>query len=164
MNTLSAELLIAAGMVVLTVVIHLVGLNGVVRLTSIHLRRFKTIIHVDRIVVPCGMVLGVFAIHAVEIWAYALLYELAGMSRTLEEALFISAGAYSTAGWGPLPVGWRVVVALESVNGLILLGWSTAFLFQNLHRLMVAEDDHPLPAGAIAHRRSAKPRGRASGA
>ncbi|HEY8571355.1 hypothetical protein [Phenylobacterium sp.] len=155
MNSLAIELLIAGAMVVLTVVIHLVGLSAVVLSTGLHLRRFKTVLHLDRILVPCGMVLGVFAIHAVEIWAYALLYRFGGLSGTLEEALFISAGAYSTAGWGALPLGWRVVIALESVNGLILLGWSTAFLFQNLHRLMVAEEDHPLPAGAIARRRNA---------
>ena len=156
MNNLATELAAAGGMVLLTVVVHLMGLNLVVLSTGLHLRRFKTIILLDRILVPCGMVLGVFAIHAVEIWAYALLYRFGGMTGSLEEALFVSAGAFSTAGWGALPVGWRVVIALESVNGLILLGWSTAFLFQNLHRLMVAEDDHPLPAGAIARRRRAR--------
>ena len=55
-----------------------------------------------------------------------------------------------------LPVKWRIVGALEAVNGMLLIGWSTAFLFQVLtHLLEPAEDDHPLPKGAIA--RSAGP-------
>ena len=49
---------------------------------------------------------------------------------------------------------------LESLNGMLLIGWSTAFLFQNLHRILTNEDDHPLPAGAIA---KASPRPNRSG-
>jgi hypothetical protein len=149
---LERELLITTAMVLLTVLIHLTGLSLLLEVTAIHLRRFKTWLHLDRLVVPAGMVLGIFVIHGVEIWAYALIYHLAHVTSDIQDALYLSAGAYSTAGWVDihLPEGWRVVVSLEAVNGMILLGWSTAFLFQNLHRLMVTEQSHPLPEGAIA--------------
>jgi voltage-gated potassium channel len=152
MNGLERELAIATGMVVMTVLVHLIGLSLLVRLTAFHLSRFTTWLSLDRLLVPAGMVLGIFVIHGVEIWAYALLYWSTAAADDLESALYLSAGAYSTAGWVDLHLraGWRVVVALESVNGMILLGWSTAFLFQNLHRLMTTEKSHPLPEGAIA--------------
>jgi hypothetical protein len=69
-----------------------------------------------------------------------------------EEALYLSIGAYSTAGWADVhpPSGWRVVMSLESVNGLLMVGWSTAFFFHNITRLMVTDESHPLPMGAIA--------------
>ena len=152
MNGLESELLISTGMVLFTVLVHLVGLNALIQLTRIHVMRFATSIQIDRILVPLGMVLGIFVIHGVEIWAYAILYALAGAAERLEEALYLSIGAYTTAGWVDVHLrpGWRIVVSLESINGLLMVGWSTAFFFQNITRLMVTDESHPLPEGAIA--------------
>ena len=60
--------------------------------------------------------------------------------------------SYSTANIdaNALRPHWREVGAMESLNGMLLIGWSTAFLFQNLHRILHSEEGHPLPAGAIA--------------
>ena len=134
MDGLQRELVISTGMVLFTVLTHLVGLTVLIQLTRIHIIRFATTVQMDRILVPLGMVLGLFVIHGVE------------------QALYLSIGAYTTNGWVDihLPQGWRIVLSLEGVNGLLLVGWSTAFLFQNLTRLMVTEDSHPLPEGAIA--------------
>ena len=49
-----------------------------------------------------------------------------------------------------MPDGWRLLAAFEAVNGMLLMGWSTAFLFQTLHRILQTEESHPLPVGAIA--------------
>ena len=57
-----------------------------------------------------------------------------------------------------------MVGALEAVNGMLLIGWSTAFLFQVVSHLMEPSDeDHPLPRGAIA-RLSPRASGSRSGA
>lgn len=153
MNSLARELLISTVMVPATVLVHLIGLSLLIQLTRIHVMRFATSVRVDRVLVPLGMVLGIFVIHGIEIWGYAVLYWLAGATARLEDGLYLSLGAYSTTGWVDvhLRAGWRIVVSLESVNGLLLVGWSTAFFFQNLTRLMVTEESHPLPEGAIAH-------------
>ncbi|MFC3070280.1 two pore domain potassium channel family protein [Phenylobacterium soli] len=153
MNSLADELLISTGMVTFTVAVHLVGLSVLIQLTRLHLTRFAWPVQVDRFLVPAGMVLGIFVIHGVEIWGYAALYDLAGAAQGLEEALYLSLGAYSTTGWVDVHLlpGWRVVLSLEAINGLLLVGWSTAFFFQNLTRIMVTEESHPLPEGAIAH-------------
>jgi voltage-gated potassium channel len=158
-NGLERELLISTGMVVFRVLTHLIGLSLLLQLTRLHLLRFATSVRVDRILVPLGMVLAIFVIHGVEIWGYAILYWKTGATDRLEDALFLSMGAYATSGWPDVPIreGWRFVVSLESINGLLLVGWSTAFFFQNLTRLMVTEASHPLPQGAIA-REPPKPR------
>lgn len=153
MNGLERELLISTGMVLFTVLTHLIGLSVLIQLTRIHVTRFATSVRVDRILVPLGMVLGIFVIHGVEIWTYALLYLFSHAAPGLEEALYLSLGAYTTTGWVDVHLrdGWRVVLSLESITGLLMVGWSTAFFFQNLTRIMVTEDSHPLPEGAIAH-------------
>ena len=166
-DALPYELMVSTVLVAATVVIHLVGLDVLMSVTGLHLRWFKTSwLHVDRLIVPLGIVLGLFVLHGIEIWLYAFAYRLLGALPDIERALYLSAGSYSTLGEaGPmLPVEWRVVGALESVNGMLLIGWSTAFLFQVVTHLMAPSDaDHPLPRGAIA-KSSPRPRGSRSGA
>jgi hypothetical protein len=149
---LQRELVISTGMVLFTVLTHLIGLSVLVHLTRIHITKFATTVQMDRILVPLGMVLGLFMIHGIEIWTYAMVYFLSGIAHGIEPALYLSIGAYTTNGWVDihLPPGWRIVLSLEGVNGLLLVGWSTAYLFQNLNRVMLTEESHPLPEGAIA--------------
>ena len=153
MPNLTSELLAVLGMVAATVVVHMLGLTGLVRLTRLHIEHFRTPwLSVDRLLVPLAMVMGLFLLHAAEVFGYATLFRVGDAEPNWEEAIYLSAGAYSTAGWSGLhvPDGWRVLAAFEAVNGMLLVGWSTAFLFQTLHRILQTEESHPLPEGAIA--------------
>ncbi len=151
MHVLAEQLLTATAIVSATVVIHLAGLDILQALTSWHIERLTRWIHLDRVIVPLGIVLGLFVLHGAEIWLYALVYWKAGMLGSLEQALYFSISAYSTAGetGAILPVRWRIVGVIEAVNGMLLIGWSTAFLFQILTHLMW-DDASALPRGAIA--------------
>jgi voltage-gated potassium channel len=160
------ELIASTLLVSATVVIHLVGTDVLQLLTRWHLDRFSTWIHLDRMIVPLGLVLGLFVLHGIEIWLYAIFYWKMGMLPTLEQALYFSTSAYSTVGetGAILPVAWRIVGVLEAINGMLLIGWTTAFLFQILDHLMHGEvGAHSLPKGAIA-KPSPRPRGSRSGA
>lgn len=161
MSNLLTELGLSTVIVCATVLIHLIGLDLLQLLTKLHLERFATWIHLDRIVVPVGIVLGLFVVHGLEIWLYALAYWKLGIMPDLENALYFSTSAYSTLGetGSVLPVAWRVVGVLEAVNGMLLIGWSTAFLFQILQHIMWEDSDQALPKGAIA---KASPRSRGS--
>jgi hypothetical protein len=152
MSNLPTELLISTVMVSLTVVVHLAGLDLLLSLTGLHLKLFKTPWpRIDRLLVPLGIALGLFVLHGLEIWLYAFAYRLLGILPDLEQALYVSTSAYSTVGeaGAALPPPWRVLGVLEAVNGMLLLGWSTAFLFRILDHLQ-AERQHPLPRGAIS--------------
>lgn len=153
-DNLPHELAVSSVMVAATVLIHVVGLDLLMRLTGLHLRRFRSAWeHFDRLVVPLGIVVGLFALHGIEIWVYAFAYLLLGILPQVEPALYFSASAYSTIGeaGAVLPDDWRVMGVLEGVNGMLLIGWSTAFLFQVLSHLQ-HDEDHTLPRGAIARR------------
>jgi hypothetical protein len=153
MSDLARELLVAAGMAAAMVITHMLGLMALLQATRLHIEHLRTPwIQVDRLLVPLTMVMGLFLLHSLEVLAYAGVYMAEGATETWENGLFLSAGAYSTAGWAELhvPDGWRLLAAFEAVNGMLLMGWSTAFLFQTLHRILQTEDSHPLPEGAIA--------------
>jgi hypothetical protein len=84
-----------------------------------------------------ALVLGLIALHGIEIWSYALLYLLIGAVHGLEDSLYFSTMSYSTVGFSDelIVKRWRILGAFESITGIILLGWSTAFFFRFLGRI-----------------------------
>jgi len=83
------------------------------------------------------IVLAIIVLHGLEIWAFAALYLAAGAVYPFEEALYFSTISYSTVGYNDTHIAdnWRLVGAFESILGMILLGWSTAFFFRMLGRI-----------------------------
>ncbi len=153
MPELARELPIVLAMVAATVLVHMLGLMGLTQLTRLHIDHFRTPwLTADRLLVPLTMVTGLFLLHGVEVLAYAATYIAVGLTEHLEAAVYVSVSAYSTAGWTGVTIShdWRVLAAFESLNGMLLLGWSTAYLFQTLHRILQTEQNHPLPEGAIS--------------
>lgn len=81
--------------------------------------------------------LSLFLVHIAEIWLFAAFYVAVGSVGGFEEALYVSASAYTTAGNGIEKLGhdWRLLGASEALAGFLLIGWSTAYLVQKLRRL-----------------------------
>lgn len=138
------NLLLASAMVCATVVIHLCGLLLLMRLLRQRAHRF----HTHDSVVGQGalilvVVLGIFAIHTTEIWLYALVFDLTGALPDFETALYFSTTNFSTLGYGDvtLPKDWRLFGSIEAANGLIMFGWSTAFLLSVIGRMRMLEHD-----------------------
>ncbi len=128
-------------MVVICVVIHGMGLFSLSRAmrSETALERLK---HIDPLS-PRGagftlsMVLALIALHGVEIWIFAAIYFAVGAVPGFEDALYFSTISYSTVGFNDTHISadWRLLGAFESILGVILLGWSTAFFFRMLGRI-----------------------------
>jgi hypothetical protein len=142
MATLGLQLLIATAMVTLTMVIHLTGLWVLLAMMRAHRQAAPSR---QEFVRQAGSILiaafGLFALHSVEIWAYAAIYDLVGVLPDFESALYFSTATYTTIGYGDLtlPKPWRILGAIEGANGIILLGWSTAFFVSVVTRLRLLE-------------------------
>jgi hypothetical protein len=82
-------------------------------------------------------------LHAVEIWLYAGLYRIAGAIPDLETALYFSTASFTTIGYGDVVLGpdWRLIGAIEGANGLLLFGWSTAFLTTTASQLSTLDHE-----------------------
>ena len=136
------QLAIATGMVLLTVMIHGAGLMLLMRLLRIELHE-EAVMHLPAfsartLAFVLALALGLFALHGLEIWAYGLLYLWLGALPDLETAIFFSTITYSTVGYDDQGFvhSWQLVAAIEAINGVILLGWSTAFFFTIMTRLL----------------------------
>ena len=139
-----AQLTIATLMVLLTVAIHGAGLLALTRLMRREVREehqeiAQGAMHVSArgFIVTLALVLGLFTLHGVEIWLYAALYLFGGALGDLEHAVYFSTITYATIGYDDqgLAIAWRLVAAIEGINGVLLLGWSTAFFVTMVGRI-----------------------------
>lgn len=146
--TLLLQLALATAMVALTIAVHLAGLTALLALMRRHRDRAGDAgaILWDGIGILTSAS-GLFFLHAVEIWSYAALYSLLGALPNFESALYFSTSTYATIGYGDvvLAPGWRVLGAIEGANGVILLGWSTAFFVAIVSRLRFLERELESP-------------------
>lgn len=127
---LATNLALGTLMISLTVVIHTFGLIGVTHVMSWVTNRIRLHGHRSRLLAMNTVVIGVFAVLTAEVWLWAFAYALIGVVDDFETALYFSTTTFSTVGFGdvvPHP-DWRMLAALEGVNGFLLIGWSTAYL------------------------------------
>jgi hypothetical protein len=136
------QLSLASAMVIITLLIHLTGLALLLRLLKSR-RRLLAPTRMAPIAILLGAAIGIFAIHTVEIWLYAALYLALGALHGFEVALYFSTVTYASVGYGDvlLPKDWRILGAIEGATGIIMLGWSTAFLVSLLAKLRLFGHD-----------------------
>jgi hypothetical protein len=78
------------------------------------------------------------ASHLMEIALWAVAFRASSELSTFEQAFYFSAQNYTTLGYGDIVLSdrWRLLGPLESINGLLLFGLSTAVMFAALSRLV----------------------------
>jgi hypothetical protein len=140
--TLTAQLLTATAVVAVTVLIHLVGLAALLAILRRHRhassRLLAALFNAAAILLAA---FGLFALHSIEIWTWAGVYQWLRLFPSFEHALYFSTSTYVTIGYGDLvlPPGSRILGAIEGASGIILIGWSTAFFFSVVDRLRLLE-------------------------
>jgi hypothetical protein len=124
------NLLIGTVVISLTVLVHTFGLIAVTHAVGYLVTRFRMHGRHSRTVAMISVVMGLFAVMTIEIWLWAGLYRLLDIFADFETALYFSTITFSTVGYGDVipEHAWRVLAALEGVNGFLLIGWSTAYL------------------------------------
>lgn len=125
-------------MLVMTIV-HALGLTGISKALNLRLEHLKEMsFSFKSIALMSGMGLLLLSLHTIEIGIFAGFYLWIGALQSLEEALYYSASTYATLGRTAdyfLP-DWRLMGAIEALIGFLLIGWSTAFIFSKVDRLM----------------------------
>lgn len=128
-------------MLVICVLVHAIGLASLGRAlrgeTALERMRHIKPLSPHGIAFTLLIVLALFVLHGLEIWLFALLYWGTGSVGSFEGALYFSTISYSTVGYSDTHIAseWRLVGAFESILGMILIGWSTAFFFRLIGRI-----------------------------
>lgn len=126
--------LIGAALVAITVIIHAIG-------TSVWVHHLKKRFDDDlpwtsrrSVLVLVNTAIIVIALHSLEIVIWAGAYQLfvpTNELATFEEAVYFSFVTFTTLGYGDitLSAGFRLLSGIEALNGIILVGWTTAMIF-----------------------------------
>ena len=129
---MSHNLLLGTALVALTVLVHTLGLVLMERLTPGMAKRLGFHAHdPGRALVMTGSVLGLFLLHTIEVWLWAAAFEMMDVVQSFAGALELSTAMFSTLGYNgseAIAPQWRLLTALEGINGFLLIGWSTAYL------------------------------------
>lgn len=94
-------------------------------------------LHIHHLLHIFMAVLIILLATVIESMAWAFVYLRIGAFEVLEKAVYFSLVTYSTLGYGDiiLSEGYRLLGGIEAVNGVIMLGWSTAIVVAVLQRV-----------------------------
>jgi len=132
--------LIGAALVAITVVIHALGTTVWLRYLGVkHALDDEPWTTRRSLVVLTSTVIVLIVLHTIEIGIWAIAYlSLVTVAEleTLESALYFSFVTFTTLGYGDITLAapWRVLSGIEALNGIMLVGWTTAFLFAVVQR------------------------------
>ena len=140
---LGGQVFIGTAMIGFTVAVHV---GGIVALTAWLRTRFlpvlgpetfSTLLAIRLIFVT---VFGAFFLHAIEIWSWAHLYLRLGQFESLERSLYFSTVTFTALGYGDITLEprWQLLSGLEAINGVVLLGVTTAVVFAVLIKIFEA--------------------------
>lgn len=132
--------LISFVMIAVTVTIHGIGgemWNRMVLERFFDPKRIWKPFHRALILILTTNYLLILHLVQVMLWAQVFLHlpEITEV-QTFEEAFYFSLITFTTVGYGDITLGpdWRILGGVEAINGVVLIGWTTAFLFGVVQR------------------------------
>jgi hypothetical protein len=132
--------LIGAALIAATVVIHAVGTTYWVNFVAEHFTEDGVIQSRKSLRILIGTGLVIALLHSVQITLWAIVYlaiSYAGEIDTFESAAYFSFVTFTTLGYGDITLSesGRLLSGIQALNGILLVGWSTAILFAIVQRL-----------------------------
>jgi hypothetical protein len=132
-------LALGLGMYVLTLCVQIVPIVFLIRIaTSRHPRRLTRPSYGANFILLQLVAALVLLTHLVNIGLWAVLFWLCGEFAGFEAAYYHSAVNYSSLGYGDIVMSsrWRLLGPLETIDGIVMFGISTALIFALLMRLI----------------------------
>jgi hypothetical protein len=132
---------VGSATVICTIFIHALPLSATVRFV----RREKKLGHLGSnfrrdMGVVMRVILSAFVAHLIEMAVWAILFVICGEFSDFATAYYHSAVNYTSLGYGDIIMSrhWRLLGPLETADGMLLFGVSTAMIFAVIQRLVEA--------------------------
>jgi hypothetical protein len=131
------QIMVGAGTSLLNLIIHAILLGGVVwtvRRLEVKDTFVPAFAQYTVVIVSTGALL--VAAHLLEVMIWSVTYDLVGAAPPGSDLIYFAFQNYTTLGYGDiLPVyGWRLLAPMTALNGIMLIGWSTALILHVLSK------------------------------
>jgi len=132
-------------LILITVIFHVIGLvfinERVIRAKRFVAGQGSLLLGLS--IVLGAATLGAIILHAIEAAIWAGVYQALGALPDSKSALLYSLSAMTTYGHEHFDLAnhWQLMGALEALNGMILFGLTTAFLYGMIRELLAARRD-----------------------
>jgi hypothetical protein len=137
--TMILPLALGLGMFLLTLFVQMVPTAVLISIvTSKHPRRLMRPLFGASFILFQAVTVLILVAHLVNMALWAVLFCLCGEFTDFETAYYHSAVNYSSLGYGDVVMSrrWRLLGPLETINGIVMFGISTAQIFAFLMRLI----------------------------
>jgi hypothetical protein len=137
------QVIVGGAASLVNLVIHAVLIGGVawtVRRISLRDTGIPVFLQYTVVIVATGTLL--VAGHFLEVLIWAHTYALIGAAPMGTDLVSFAFGNYTTLGYGDVtPIqGWRLLGPMTALNGIMLIGWSTALIIEILRHSGHAAD------------------------
>jgi ion channel len=132
-------LAVGTAMTLVTIFIHGLALTTIVHFVRRERRLGYAGVHFWKDVTIVAAATSVaLAAHLIEMAAWALVFVRCGEFRDFAAAFYSSAENYTTLGYGDVVMSarWRLLGPLESADGMLMFGVTTAMIFSVIQRLV----------------------------
>jgi|ERR1700751_4999092 Ion channel len=136
------QLLVGGGISVINIAIHALVMTILVWVARVVSAENKSRPAVFLMAVMISTVSVLMAAHALEVFVWALAYSLVAAAPPGANLVYFAFVNYTTLGYGDVvPVErWRLLGPMTALNGVLLIGWSTAVIFEVLRRALESSD------------------------
>ncbi len=128
---MTIPLLVGIGTFICTIFIHTIVFLVIITLIEsyIHKGHVESKSHNILAIIVTVMLILVSHLCSIALWAWVFI--MCGEFGSFETAFYLSSGNYTTLGYGDIILSktWRLLGPLEAINGVIMLGWTTAMIF-----------------------------------
>jgi len=123
------QLIVAAALMIVTAVIQTIGIVLLEdRVSRWRDRVVESTTRPRMLMVLCGVVLYLFALHVTQMSVWAAFYLRVASYPSPAVALYESGLAFTTMDVPELPPAWRFLGTAEGIAGLLMFAWSTGVM------------------------------------
>ncbi|HSM41424.1 MAG TPA: ion channel [Afifellaceae bacterium] len=127
-----------SAILIVSILIHVAFVSGAIAFLRRHASQPSRIMGISRISTTLVLAtIWLLAAQTVSVWLWSFAFLLLGIFDSLEPAIYFTLVTYTTLGYGDitLDADWRILSGMTAVNGLLMFGFSTAFLFEVYARM-----------------------------